>query len=30
MLGEALDTVYSAPLGYEDALRSLDRVAIVA
>jgi glucose-6-phosphate dehydrogenase assembly protein OpcA len=29
MLGEALDTVYSAPLGYEDALKSLDRVAIV-
>ncbi|MCX6391165.1 MAG: glucose-6-phosphate dehydrogenase assembly protein OpcA [Actinobacteria bacterium] len=29
MLGEALDTVYSAPLGYEDALQSLDRVAIV-
>jgi glucose-6-phosphate dehydrogenase assembly protein OpcA len=30
LLGEALDTVYSAPLGYEDALKSLDRVAIVA
>ena len=30
MLGEALDTVYSAPLGYEDALKSLDRVAIIA
>ena len=29
MLGEALQTVYSAPRGYEDALRSLDRVAIV-
>ncbi len=29
MLGEALDTVYSAPLGYEVALTSLDRVAIV-
>jgi glucose-6-phosphate dehydrogenase assembly protein OpcA len=29
MLGEALDTVYSAPLGYEDALKSLDRVAII-
>ena len=28
-LGEALDTVYSPPRGYEDALRSLDRVAIV-
>lgn len=29
-LHEALDTVYAAPLGYEDALRALDRVAIVA
>lgn len=28
-LGEALDTVYSPPLGYEDALRTFDRVAIV-
>ncbi|MGI9117707.1 MAG: glucose-6-phosphate dehydrogenase assembly protein OpcA [Gaiellales bacterium] len=30
LLGEALDTVYSPPLGYEDALKALDRVAIVA
>lgn len=30
LLGEALDTVYSPPQGYEDALRALDRVAIVA
>ena len=29
-LGEALDTVYSPPRGYEDALRTLERVAIVA
>ena len=29
-LQEALDTVYSAPLGYEDSLQALDRVAIVA
>ncbi|MEI6624847.1 MAG: glucose-6-phosphate dehydrogenase assembly protein OpcA [Thermoleophilia bacterium] len=29
-LHEALDTVYAAPLGYEDALQALDRVAIVA
>ena len=28
-LGEALDTVYAPPRGYEDALRTLDRVAIV-
>ncbi len=30
LLSEALDTVYSAPLGYEDALQSLERVAVVA
>ena len=29
LLGEALNTVYSAPRGYEDALQALDRVAIV-
>lgn len=29
-LMEALDTVYSPPRGYEDALQSMDRVAIVA
>lgn len=29
MLGEALDTVYAPPLGYEDALKALDRVAII-
>lgn len=28
-LMDALDTVYSAPRGYEDALRAMDRVAIV-
>ncbi len=29
ILSQALDTVYSAPRGYEDALRSLGRVVIV-
>lgn len=29
-LGEALETVYAPPRGYEDALRTLERVAIVA
>ena len=29
LLGEALDTVYAAPRGYEDALQAIARVAVV-